>query len=78
MGTAVVSTPTGVAGMDLEAGSDYVEAVDASAMAKAVISLLRNGEEAARLGGNARRWAERSISMENYPDRLDEMLRVIT
>jgi len=78
MGTAVVSTPAGVAGMGLEAGSDYLEAVDASAMAKAVISLLRNGEEAARLGGNARRWAERSISMENYPDRLDEMLRVIT
>ena len=78
MGTAVVSTPAGVAGMGLESGSDYLEAVDASAMAKAVISLLRNGEEAARLGGNARKWAERSISMENYPDRLDEMLRVIT
>ena len=77
MGTAVVSTPAGVAGMGLESGGHYLEAADASAMAKAVVSLLRDGEEAARLGGNARRWAERSISMENYPDRLDEMLSVI-
>jgi glycosyltransferase involved in cell wall biosynthesis len=74
MGTAVVSTPAGVAGMGLVAGSDYLEAVDADSMARAVISLLRDREEATRLGGNARRWAERSLSMEDYADRLDVML----
>lgn len=73
MGTAVVSTPAGVAGMGLSAGSDYLEAPDAKSMADAVVSLLRDREEAVRIGGNARRWAERSISMENYSDRLDAM-----
>ena len=74
MATAVVSTPAGVAGMGLEAGSAYIEAADADSMARSVVSLLRDREEVARLGGNARRWAERSVSMENYPDRLDVML----
>jgi glycosyltransferase involved in cell wall biosynthesis len=74
MGTPVVSTPSGVAGMGLEAGSDYLEASDAGSMAKAIASLLGNRDEAARLGNNARLWAERNISMENYPDRLDSML----
>ncbi len=77
MGTAVVSTPAGVAGMGLEAGSDYLEAPDAKSMADSVVSLLRNRDEAARIGGNARRWAERSISMENYPDRLDAMFAML-
>ena len=75
MGTAVVSTPAGVAGMGLEAGSDYLEAADAESMADSVVSLLGNAESAARLGESARRWAERSISMVNYPDRLDAMLK---
>ncbi len=78
MGTAVVSTPAGVAGMGLEAGSDYLETPDPGSMADSVVSLLRDEEEAARLGGNARLWAERNISMENYPDRLDTMLEAVT
>jgi glycosyltransferase involved in cell wall biosynthesis len=78
MGTAVVSTPAGVAGMGLEAGRDYLEAADAGSMAGAVVSLLGNAEEAARLGGNARSWAERKISMEDYPDRLDQMIKTVT
>lgn len=77
MGTAVVSTPAGVAGMGLEAGSDYFEASDAKSMAHSVVSLIRNRDEAARIGGNARRWAERNISMENYPDRLDAMFALL-
>ena len=77
MGTAVVSTPAGVAGMGLEAGSDYLEAADAESMAKAVVQLLRDDIDATRFGSNARRWAERSISMEDYPDRLDEMLAAV-
>jgi glycosyltransferase involved in cell wall biosynthesis len=77
MGTAVVSTPAGVAGMGLEAGRDYLEAADSGSMADSVVSLLRDSDEALRLGGNARRWAERSISMEDYPDRLDAMLAAV-
>jgi len=77
MGTPVVSTPAGVAGMGLDAGSDYLEAADAGSMAKAVVSLLGNRDDAVRLGKNARLWAERSISMENYPDRLDDLLAAL-
>ncbi len=77
MGTAVVSTPAGVAGMGLAAGSDYHEATDAVSMADTIVSLLRDGEEAMRLGGNARRWAEQNIAMENYADRLDAMLAAL-
>jgi glycosyltransferase involved in cell wall biosynthesis len=78
MGTPVVSTPAGVAGMGLTPGIEYLEAADTAAMAGSIVSLLRDGEEAARLGGNARRWAERGLSMDNYPDRLEAMLDSLT
>jgi len=76
-GTAVVSTPVGVAGMGLDAGKDYLEASDAASMSGAVVSLLGEVKEAERIGGNARRWAEEHISMEDYPDRLDAMLEAL-
>jgi glycosyltransferase involved in cell wall biosynthesis len=78
MGTPVVSTPPGVAGMGLRAGEDYLEATDAASMAEAVVSLLRDAEKAAALGRSARGWAVSNISMEDYPDRLDTMIRAIT
>lgn len=74
MGTPVVSTPAGVAGMGLVAGRDYLVAGSSAEMAEAVLRLLDDGEEAARVGANARRWAEATISMESYPRRLDELL----
>ena len=77
MGTPVVSTPVGVAGMGLAAGKDYVEAVSSEELAQGILRLLDDGEEAARVGANARRWAEATISMESYPKRLDELLDII-
>jgi glycosyltransferase involved in cell wall biosynthesis len=77
MGTPVVSTPVGVAGMGLAAGRDYIEAGSSAEMAEAVLRLLDDGEEAARVGANARRWAEATISMESYPKRLDELFEAI-
>jgi polysaccharide biosynthesis protein PslH len=72
-GTPVVSTAIGVAGMGLEAGNDYLEGQTGAEIALAVLHLLRDGDEARRIGGNARRWAERNISMESYPARLDAL-----
>ncbi len=72
-GTPVVSTPVGVAGMGLEAGSDYLEAQTGAEIALAVLHLLRDGGEARRIGALARRWAEENISMESYPARLDAL-----
>jgi len=75
MGTAVVSTPDGVAGMGLTAGKDYLEADSAEAFANSVSSLLADETESKRIGSNARRWAEEHISMETYGDRLETLLR---
>jgi glycosyltransferase involved in cell wall biosynthesis len=77
MGTPVVSTPIGVAGMGLEAGNDYIEAQTGAEIALAILHLLRDGDEARRIGANARRWAEENISMESYPARLDALFEKI-
>jgi len=73
MGTPVVSTPVGVAGMGLRAGADYLEGQTAAEIALALLHLLSDGDEARRVGANARRWAEANISMESYPARLDAL-----
>ncbi|MCK4236927.1 MAG: glycosyltransferase, partial [Candidatus Krumholzibacteria bacterium] len=44
MGTPVVSTPTGIAGMGLVYGSDYLEAASPVEMAEAVLRLLENSD----------------------------------
>jgi len=77
MGTPVVSTPVGVAGMGLRAGRDYLEAQTAAEIALAVLHLLRDAGEARRIGAGARRWAEEHISMESYPARLDALFEKI-
>jgi glycosyltransferase involved in cell wall biosynthesis len=77
MGTPVVGTPISVEGLELSAGQDYLEAEAPGQMADAIVKLLGDGDEARRIGNNARLWAERNISMENYPTRLDAMLEKI-
>lgn len=77
MGTPVVSTPMGVAGMGLLSGRDYLEAASPDAMADAIIRVLEDRALADEIGRNAREWADRSISMKNYPDRLDTLLRSV-
>ena len=78
LGTPVVSTPAGVAGMGLAAGREYLEARAAGDFAGAVLGLLEDVEAARRLGAGARTWAERNISMETYPARLERLLETIT
>jgi glycosyltransferase involved in cell wall biosynthesis len=75
MATPVVSTSIGVAGMGLSPGNEYVEARSAPEMAEAVLRLLANGDAARRLGAAARLWAEKNISMESYPARLEDLLK---
>jgi len=78
MGTPVVSTRVGVAGMGLEAGKDYLEGRTGAEIALAILHLLRDGGEARRIGALARRWAEKNISMESYPARLDALFEKIS
>lgn len=74
MAVPVVSTSVGVAGMGLVDGRDYIEADGADDFADAVLGVLADGALAERIGRGARLWAERSLSMETYPDRLDRLL----
>lgn len=79
MGTPVASTPRGVGGMGLARGIEYLEGSSASELAGAVLELLGDAGGARRIGEAARRWAIATISMEDYPARLDELLaRVAT
>ena len=75
MGTPVVSTPEGVAGMGLTAGEEYLEADSPQDFADAVSRLLGDEALSQRIGSNARRWAEGHLSIETYGDRLEEALR---
>ncbi len=75
MGTPVVSTPDGVAGMGLSAGEEYLEGDSAEDFADAVSKLLEDDALSRRIGSKARRWAEEHISLETYSDRLEAVLR---
>ena len=59
---------------DNVADGDVPDRKDAPSMADAVISLLETPALASRVGDGARRWAERTLSMEDYPERLERML----
>ncbi|UCF05945.1 MAG: glycosyltransferase [bacterium] len=74
MATPVVSTPVGVAGMGLTPGSEYLEAEEPRELAAAIARLIDDGDEASRIGMNARYWAERNFSMSSYADRLERLL----
>jgi glycosyltransferase involved in cell wall biosynthesis len=74
MGVPVVSTPAGIAGFHLANGEEYLEALDAAAMAEAILKILGDRKLAAAISRNVRSWAEEHISMNNYPERLDQFL----
>lgn len=59
-GKAIVSTPLGVAGLDL-AGDEVAIAETAEAFAEQVDVLLADPVRRRELAGNARRWAERAL-----------------
>jgi len=78
MGTPVVSTPVGVAGMGLVSGREYVEASSTREMAQAVVDVLENPTLARHIGEHARGWAEKHIGMDTYPDRLDDLIGTLS
>lgn len=78
MGVPVVSTPVGVAGMGLVDGRDYLEASTAEGMAERISELLVDRDRALEIGKNARLWAEETISMADYPERLDRLIGLLS
>ncbi len=77
MGTPVVSTPVGVKGLGMRDGKEYLQACHPGQFAEAVIRILEDERLGAELGANARRWAEKNISIRNYQERLNAVLERI-
>ncbi|MBN2071288.1 MAG: glycosyltransferase family 4 protein [Candidatus Krumholzibacteriota bacterium] len=77
VGTPVVSTPTGVEGMGLVDGREYLEAGSPEDIAAAVLRLLDDDDLAGELGKNARVWMEKNYSDANYSERLKALFEKI-
>jgi len=77
-GKAIVTTPIGAEGIDLQHGSEALFAGDAAGFADAVLSLLADPARAARLGAAARARAQAQYDWRPIGRRLlatcDELL----
>jgi glycosyltransferase involved in cell wall biosynthesis len=58
MGKAIVSTPAGINGLDLEPGKDVIVTQSGAEMARAVLSLFEDPERRQAIEREARRTAE--------------------
>jgi glycosyltransferase involved in cell wall biosynthesis len=75
MGKAIVSTPAGVHGLDLEPGHDVVVAATAEEFAAAVRSLLLDPERRRTLERQARATVERLYGWDAIARRQAELYR---
>jgi len=74
-GTPVVSTSSGVGGLNMRSGVEYIRADDPSEFARRVVDVLADHQLAAGISDRARKWAEENISLSSYPDRLEPVLK---
>jgi GT2 family glycosyltransferase/glycosyltransferase involved in cell wall biosynthesis len=77
MGKAIVSTPAGIHGLELEAGRDLLVAERADEFAAAVRRLLEEPELRAALGRQARAVVERAYDWERIATRQKELYRAL-
>jgi glycosyltransferase involved in cell wall biosynthesis len=75
MGKAVVSTPAGINGLDLEPGRDVVIAEDAAGFAAAIEALSGDAARRAEIGWNARSTAVEKFDWESCYARAPISLR---
>lgn len=74
-GTPVVSTSSGVGGLNMRSGVEYIRADDPSEFALRVVDVLNDHQLAEGISERARKWAEDNISLSSYPDRLEPVLK---
>src|SRR5262249_45006886 len=67
MGKAIVSTPAGINGLDLEPGGDVVVAESAAEIASAIRELIENPQRRRELSWRARETAERRVRWGGIP-----------
>ena len=75
MGKAIVSTPGGINGLDLEDGREVIVSKDPDAMADAIIDLIRNPGRRRAFEQRARAGAERDYNWDTIAQRQDEIYR---
>ena len=78
MGKAIVSTPGGINGLDLEDGDELIVAKDPDAMAEAIVDLVRNPEKRRSFEKRARAGAERDYNWDFIGKRQDEIYRSLS
>ena len=75
MGRAIVSTPAGVNGLDLEPGTDFLLAETAEEMAAAIEKLLNDPVERRRIEAAARQRVEREFGWDEIARRQARLWR---
>jgi glycosyltransferase involved in cell wall biosynthesis len=73
MGKAIVSTPAGINGLDLEPGVDVVVAESAERLAAAIRELIADPARRRELEQRARRTAERRFDWDAIADRQKQV-----
>jgi glycosyltransferase involved in cell wall biosynthesis len=75
LGCPVVTSPTGIQGIDAEEGSDVCIAQSDHEFAKKTVSLLKNPQKRSRMACNACHLIERNHTWKVIGSQMDEILR---
>jgi sugar transferase (PEP-CTERM/EpsH1 system associated) len=77
MGKPVVSTSVGAEGLPVQSGENIILADEPADFAKAVLSLLRNPAERARIGNAARKLVESNYSWRSVSEQFSRALQEV-
>jgi glycosyltransferase involved in cell wall biosynthesis/GT2 family glycosyltransferase len=75
MGKAIVSTPAGINGLDLNPGADVIVVHTGAEMARAILELLDDPAARKRIESEARRTVERDFNWDQIAGRQAEIYR---
>jgi glycosyltransferase involved in cell wall biosynthesis/GT2 family glycosyltransferase len=75
MGRAIVSTPAGINGLDLNPGSDVIVVETGAEMAREILSLLADPAKRKRIEAAARRTVERDYDWDRIAQRQADLYR---
>jgi glycosyltransferase involved in cell wall biosynthesis len=78
MGKAVVSTPAGINGLDLNPGADVMIANSGAEMARAILDLLENPERRQAMEREARLTVERTFDWDVVGRRQKQLYEELT
>jgi glycosyltransferase involved in cell wall biosynthesis len=77
MGKAIVSTPAGINGLDLNPGADVIVVQTGPEMARAILDLFDDPLARKRIESEARRTVERDFDWDRIAARQAEIYRAL-